>query len=84
LKTKKGTEVLSTELKTYERERSRLIAEQSNLGQFALIHGDSIAGLYSTFETALAAGYDKFGLEPFLVKEVTVSEKPRYFSRNLR
>jgi hypothetical protein len=78
-------EVLSKELKTFQRERAALIADAANLGQFALIHGDSILGIYSSFDAALAAGYDKVGLEPFLVKMIAESdEAPRYFSRNLR
>ena len=82
---KASKDVLSKELKTYQRQRSALIADPANLGQFALIQGDTIIGLYSTIDAALAAGYDKVGLDPFLVKEITESEEPpKYFSRNLR
>jgi hypothetical protein len=80
-----SNEVLSKELKTFQRERATLIADAANLGQFALVHGDSILGIYSSFDAGLAAGYDKVGLEPFLVKKITESdEAPKYFSRNLR
>jgi hypothetical protein len=78
-------DVLSKELNTFQRERAALIADPANLDQFALIHGDLILGLYSSFDAALAAGYDKVGLEPFLVKKITeFDEAPKYFSRNLR
>jgi hypothetical protein len=72
------------ELETFRRALPNLLNDPANCGLFALIHGDAVACLYPTFEAALSAGYDKFGLEPFLVKEVTDHEAPRYFSRNLR
>jgi hypothetical protein len=75
---------LEKELATFRRELSALLADPANRGGFALVHDDAVAGLYPTFDAALAAGYDKFGLSPFLVKEVTDHEEPRYFSRNLR
>jgi hypothetical protein len=75
---------LEKELDTFRRELSALLADPSNRGQFALVQGDTISGLYPSLDAALAAGYDKFGLIPFLVKEVTDHEEPRYFSRNLR
>ena len=76
--------ILAIELETFRRELPTLLKEESNNGLFALVGGESIAGLYMTFEAALSAGYDQFGLNPFLVREVTQREKPRYFSRNLR
>ncbi len=33
-------------------------------------------------ESALTAGCERFGLEPFLVQEITDEERPRYFPRN--
>lgn len=78
------TVALEKELETFRRELPALLRDAANLGQFALVHGETVAGLYPTFEAALSAGYDKFGLEPFLVKEVADREEPRYFSRNLR
>ena len=75
---------LEKEMETFRRELPALLADPANRGQFALVHGDAVAGLYPTFEAALSAGYDRFGLSPFLVKEVTDHEEPRYFSRNLR
>jgi hypothetical protein len=75
---------LDRELDTFRRELPALLADPANRGQFALVHGTAVAGLYPTFEAALAAGYDRFGLDPFLVKQVAEHEAPRYFSRNLR
>lgn len=75
---------LDRELETFRRELPNLLADPANRGQFALVGGTAVAGVYPTFDAALAAGYERFGLDPFLVKEVTEHEVPRYFSRNLR
>ena len=75
---------LEKELETFRRELPGLLGDAANRGRYALIQGEAVADLYSTFEEALAAGYDRFGLTPFLVKEVNDREEPRYFSRNLR
>ena len=75
---------LEKELETFHRELPALLADSARRGKFVLIHGDSVADCFPTFDEALAAGYERFGLAPFLVKEVTEHEKPRYFSRNLR
>ena len=75
---------LETELTTFHRELAGLLADPSKRGSFALVHGDAVAGVFPNFDLALAAGYERFGLDPFLVKEVTEHEEPRYFSRNLR
>ena len=77
-------ETLDRELDTFRRELPTLLADPANRGLFALVRGPAVTGLYPSFDTALSAGYDRFGLEPFLVKEVTEHEVPRYFSRNLR
>ena len=75
---------LERELDTFRRELPQLMGDPINRGKFALVNGDSVAGLFPDFDAALAAGYEQFGLEPFLVKEVTNQEKPGFFSRNLR
>jgi hypothetical protein len=74
---------LDTELATFERELDRLLADPGSRDGFALIHGEDVVGVYSDFDSALAAGYAQFGIEPFLVKQVTEQEAPLYFSRNL-
>jgi hypothetical protein len=75
---------LETEMDTFRRELPGLLAHPANRGRFVLIRGELVAGLFSTFEAGLEAGYNRFGLGPFLVKEVTDREKPLYFSRPLR
>ncbi len=75
---------LEREMEVFKRELPALLADPAQRGTFALVHGESVSGCFPTFAAALAAGYDRFELAPFLVKEVTDQEEPRYFSRNLR
>ena len=75
---------LEQEHDTFQRELTNLLRDPTNRGLFVLIRGETVAGLYPTFEAALSAGYDKFELDRFLVKEVSDTTEPRYFSRNLR
>jgi hypothetical protein len=46
-----------------------------------LVHGDKVVGLFDTYRDALAAGYEQFQLEPFLVKQISVAEEALQFSR---
>lgn len=71
---------LEQELALYTEKLAEMLEHE---GKFVLIHGNSIAGYWTTADEALQAGYDQFGLEPFLVKEVARCEQPKYFSRNL-
>lgn len=75
---------LEQERATFQRELAGLLADPTNRGRFALVHRDVVADLFPTFEAALEAGYDRFGLEPFMVRIVVEHEEPQYFSRNLR
>lgn len=74
---------LERELETFRRELPNLLQDAAKRGQFALIHGDQVHGIWPTVDEALEAGYTQFGLDPFLVKEVTDRETPRYFSRSV-
>lgn len=70
---------LEQELKTYEREREKLLSEAK--GKFVLIKGDKIVGIYVSQEDALAEGYKRFGNEEFLVKEITQIEPINFLTR---
>src|SRR6266478_8234421 len=74
---------LENELETFRRELPRLLAVEGNRGKFALISGERVDSVWGTVDAGLEAGYDRFGLKPFLVKEVTEHEKARFFSRNV-
>jgi hypothetical protein len=72
---------LDRELATYQRLlHSELAAED---GRFALIAGDDLLGVFDSYNDALTAGYQRRGLEPFLVKKVAVVETVAYFTRDL-
>jgi len=61
-------ERLKRELQTYHRHERQLTP--GNEGRYALVHGDDAPEVWDTYEDALRAGYERFGLEPFLVKEI--------------
>ena len=56
---------LAREYGTYRRHLGRLVRDA---GQYVLVEKDDIVGVYDSYQSALEAGYQKFGLEPFLVK----------------
>ena len=64
---------LRRELETYARELPKLLERE---GEFVLIHGDSIEGIWPTHEQASQAGFRRFGLEPFLVHRIQAVERP--------
>jgi hypothetical protein len=77
------TEAASAELPSFRgfaRERQTFAAHKAELlrdheGKYVVIRGDAIVGIRATYEEALEVGYDRFGLEPFFVKEL-LSEDP--------
>lgn len=69
---------LTKDIETYERELPNLLNDD---GKFVLIEGDAVAGVYDTYEDALKAGYEKLGLNPFLVKQIQTAEQVQSFTR---
>lgn len=67
----------------FKRELPALLAVPENVGKYALIHAEKIDSIWPTFEEAAHAGYERFGVEPFLVQHILEKEKPRYFSRRV-
>jgi hypothetical protein len=57
--------------------------EYVNEGKYTLIKGDNAKGPYDTYDEALQAGYDAYGLEPFLVKKIEYSESVARYSRRI-
>ena len=58
---------LEQELRTYEANVDKW-TEQT--GKFVLIRGEEVVEFFTAYEDAIQAGYKKFGLEPFLVKQI--------------
>lgn len=69
---------LEKELATYRAKLPELRAEE---GKFVLIHGDDLAGIFTSSEDAIKIGYEKFKLDPFLVKQIQMIERVQFVSR---
>ncbi len=53
-------------------------------GKYAVIHGTDLIGVFESYNDALAAGYAKAGLAPFLVKQISTSGGAlAHFTRDL-
>ena len=50
-------------------------------GEYVLIHGEEVCGYFSSYSDALHEGYDKFGLESFMVKQVSLVEQAHLITR---
>jgi hypothetical protein len=70
---------LEKEIATY---KAKLPDLKENQGKFVLIHGDEVVDFFVAYEDAIKAGYERFKLEPFLVKQVNVTETVQ-FTRNI-
>jgi len=70
---------LEQELATYQ---AKLPELKQNEGKFVLIHGEDVCDIYfTTYEDALQVGYKRYGLKPFLVKQIHTIEPIFYFTR---
>ena len=70
---------LETELKTYHEMLPSLLGQA---GKYAVLKGAEVIGVYDSYEDALKFGYEKFKLDPFLVKRITPAEQVSYFTRD--
>lgn len=59
---------LETEVQYFEAHRNEWVKQYPNL--YVLIKGAALVGVYPDAETAHREGVNKFGMEPFLVKQV--------------
>jgi hypothetical protein len=71
---------LEAELETFEKRLPELLPREN--GRFALVHGDDVS-VWPNADAAIDAGYNRYGFDRFLVKEIVEQEKPRYFSRRV-
>jgi len=69
--------------KEYSTYQAKLPEMKDHEGKFALIRGDDVVDFFSTYEDAIKAGYQKFKLEPFLVKRVLATEPILFITRNI-
>jgi hypothetical protein len=69
---------LETELATY---KAKLPEWKEHEGKFVLLHGTDVVEFFSSYEDAIKVGYDKFKLEPFLVKQIQTVEVVQFITR---
>jgi hypothetical protein len=72
---------LQEEIDTYIRHLPALLRHQ---GKFVLIQGAEIAGTFDSYQDALTAGYQRFKLARFLVKQIVAVERVDRLPRMLR
>jgi hypothetical protein len=68
--------VIADEIATYRARLPELIEHE---GQFVLIKGTEVVGLFDDESDAIREGRRRFGLAPFLVKRITDVEPVIYF-----
>ena len=69
---------LETELRFFEAHRAELVAQAS--GRYALVRGDRLAGIFDDQNEAIRTGYETFGNQAFLVKQITDVDIPLNFT----
>jgi hypothetical protein len=69
---------LERELKTYHDKMNELKGFE---GKFVLISGETVVDTFTSYEDAIKEGYVKFGLSPFLVKQIRSIEDIQFISR---
>jgi hypothetical protein len=70
-------ELLDQEIETYRQQLPSLLLEE---GKFALVHGRELVGVFDSYQDALTAGYEKFSVQPFLVKQIKAIEQVHFIS----
>lgn len=71
---------LELELSTYAKHLPQLLPQE---GKYVLIHSSDIVGTFDSYGDAIKEGYEKFGLTPFLVKQISPAERVLYFTRDI-
>ncbi len=72
---------LKTEIETYFRCKKEYLDKA--LGEFLLIKSDKVEGVFESQRDAIKTGYESFGNEPFLVKQVLEVEPILDFTANI-
>ena len=72
-------EPLANEARTFDENIEAWSAEHG--GEFVLLRGSSLIGFFKTYKQALEAGYGKFGLTPFFVRQIRYPPRPHLITR---
>ena len=67
-------DVLKEELAFFDEKKQELL--RTRPGQFALIKGREVVGVFPTSEQAYTEGVGRFGREAFLIKRIVEHEAP--------
>ena len=73
------SERLADEARTFNENVEAWSAEHD--GEFVLLRGTTLIGFFPTYEQALEAGYGKFGLTPFFVRQIRYPPRPHLITR---
>ncbi|MBI3319406.1 MAG: hypothetical protein HYZ89_02305 [Candidatus Omnitrophica bacterium] len=69
--------VLEREYKVFKDHHAELLAKGE--GKFALVKGDTISDIFTSYEDALKEGLRRFGDVPFLIHEIQREEDVQFF-----
>lgn len=72
-------EPLADEARTFNDNVEAWAAEHD--GEFVLLRGTALIGFFPAYEEALEAGYERFGLAPFFVRQVRYPQRPHLITR---
>lgn len=72
---------LEKELETY---KAKLPELKQYEGKYVLIHGEDVIDTFTSYEDAIKEGYQRFKLEPFLVKQIQSVQQVHFISRFLK
>ena len=67
-------DIFKEELEVFEKKKKELL--QASPGQFALIKGQEIVGVFPSREEAYREGVTRFRQEAFLIKRIVEEEQP--------
>lgn len=68
-------------IETYNENFNSLLSHE---GEYIILYGDKqFEGYWKSYDDALKAGYEQFGLEPFFVKKIEREESAHYFTRGV-
>lgn len=69
--------------KEWETYNTHLEEWREHQGKYVVIKGAEVCGFYSSVDDALQVGYEKFKLEDFFVKQVSLIEQVMTFTRSI-
>ena len=72
--------MLENESKTFEQKLPELL--KSDLGKYVLVKEDHIIGVFVAMADALSYGYEKYGEQPFFVRQILPMQQPLNFVNN--